>query len=167
MIRKHKRYSRPRKAYDINRIGDENKLVARYGLKNKREIWKAEAKIDNIRGQAKTLITASQEEQQKLIDKLNKIGLNVGRIADILALKKEDWLKRRLQSVLIEKNLAKTPKGARQMIAHKHVAISGNIVNIPSYVVPVEEEDKIEIVRLKTREMRKVEKKDVGRVENG
>ena len=140
--------------YDKNRIEEENKLVERYGLKNKREIWKAEARIGDIRRQAKNLITASQEEQKKLIDKLNKIGLNIGNIADILALKKEDWLKRRLQSIVVEKKLARTAKSARQLIAHKHIAISGNIVNIPSYIVPVEEESEIQVVRLKTREMK-------------
>jgi len=159
MIRKHKRYSRPRKAFDIIRIDEENKLVAKYGLKSKREIWKANSRISEIRNQAKNLITASQEEQEALISKLNKIGLNVSQIPDILALKKEDWLKRRLQSVVVDKDLAKTPKAARQLIAHKHIAINGNIVNIPSYVVPVDEENEITLVRMKTIEMHKKGKK--------
>lgn len=158
MIRKHKIYSRPRKAYDSARIAEENRLVARYGLKNKREIWKADSAVDNIRSQAKKLITASVEEQKKLISKLDKMGFKVEKIADILALKKEDWLKRRLQSIIVEKQIAKTPKAARQLISHKHISVSGNIVNIPSYLVHVNEEDKISVVRLKTKEMRKLEK---------
>ena len=147
-IRKHKKYSRPRKAYDKVRIEEENELVKNYGLKNKREIWKAEAAVDKIRRQAKQLITKSQEEQKIFFDKLNKIGLKVDKIADVLALKKEDWLKRRLQSILIEKQLAKTPKEARQFIVHKHVAILGNIVNVPSYVVGRDEEKNISLVKL-------------------
>jgi len=158
MIRKHKIYSRPRKAYDKVRIEDENRLVERYGLKSKREIWKADAAIDNIRNQAKKLITASQEEQAKLTNRLNKMGFAVEKIADILALNKEDWLKRRLQSIIVSKGMAKTGKEARQLIAHKHVSVSGNIVNIPSYIVQVEEEDKIKLVKIKTAEMRKLEK---------
>jgi len=172
MIRKHKRFSRPRKAFDITRIDEENKLVNKYGLKSKREIWKANSRISEIRNQAKNLITASQEEQKALIIKLNKMGFEVSMISDILALKKEDWLRRRLQSVIVDKGLAKTPKAARQLIAHKHIAISENIVNIPSYVVPVDEEDKITLVRMKTIEMRKKEKKEKvnkpeGEEENG
>ena len=158
MLRKHKRFNRPRKAYDKVRIEDENKLVERYGLKSKREIWKAEARIGDIRRQAKTLITASGEEQAKLINKLNTLGLNVDKIADILALDKEDWLKRRLQSIVSEKKYATTPKSARQLISHKHIAIDGKIVNIPSYIVSVDEEDKISVVNLKTKEMKKHEK---------
>ena len=44
MIRKHKLYKRPRKLFDISRIKDEDELVKKYGLKNKKEIWKAKAK---------------------------------------------------------------------------------------------------------------------------
>jgi small subunit ribosomal protein S4 len=165
MIRKHKIYSKPRKAYDSARIAEENRLVARYGLKNKREIWKADAAIDNIRNQAKNLITASGEEQEKLINKLNKMGFKVEKIADILALKEENWLKRRLQSIVVEKQIAKTPKAARQLIAHKHISVSENIINIPSYLVHVNEEDKISVVGLKTKEMRKAEK--IKGVKNG
>ena len=145
-IRKKKKYRRPKKLYDKVRIEEENVLVKTYGLKNKKEIWKAEAAIERIRNQAKKLITASEEEQEILYNKLNKIGFKVAKIADILDLNKEDWLKRRLQSVLIIKNLAK-PREARQMIVHKHVAIDNKIVNIPSYIVKVEEEDKIKIIR--------------------
>jgi len=145
MIRKHKRYSRPRKLYDKARIENENLLLKRYGLKSKREIWKAEAAVDRIRKQAKSLITSSKEEQEKLFEKLRKIGFNIKNTADALALNKENWLKRRLQSLVVEKKLARTPKEARQLIAHKHISIGGKRINIPSYIVPVDEEDKIEI----------------------
>lgn len=160
MIRKHKIYSRPRKAYDKNRIEDENRLMERYGLKNKREIWKADSAVDTIRNQAKKLITAGKDEQDKLISRLKKLGFNVSGISDILGLTKEDYLKRRLQSIVIEKQFARTAKGARQLVSHKHIAINGKIVNIPSYIVPTEEEDKITIVRLKTREMSELNKKE-------
>lgn len=145
-IRKKKKFSRPRKIYDKQRIEEENGLVSRYGLKNKREIWKAEAAIARIRNRAKILITAGKEEQEKLFDKLNSLGFKVKNIADVLDLNKEDWLKRRLQSIIILKNLAK-PREARQLISHKHVAIEGNIVNIPSYMVKVDEEDKIRVFK--------------------
>ncbi len=137
--------------YDKARIEEENVLVKRYGLKSKREIWKADAEIGRIRSRAKKLITSSIEEQEKLIEKLNKIGIKVSNIADILSLNKENWLKRRLQSIVAEKKIAKTPKSARQLISHKHVAISGRIVNIPSYIVSVEDEGNIQIVKLKEK----------------
>ena len=146
MIRKKKNFSRPRKAFDIVRIKAENELLKKYGLKNKKEIWKAEAAVGKVRNLGKKLITADREEQEKLFNKLNKWGLKVKTISDILGLDKEAWLKRRLQSIIISKNLAK-PKEARQLIAHKHVAIDGKIINVPSYVVEVDEENKIQVLR--------------------
>lgn len=136
-------FKKPRKLYDKSRIEEENKLVTKYGLKNKKEIWKAESEIGKIRKQAKGLITAELEKQKILINKLKKIGFKVEKISDVLGLNKEDWLRRRLQSIVNEKKLASTVKGARQLIVHKHITIEGRVVNIPGYMVKIDDEDKI------------------------
>ena len=44
MKRKHKTYSRPKRPFDKARIEEEAKIKEEFGLKNKREIWKADAK---------------------------------------------------------------------------------------------------------------------------
>ncbi len=143
--RKHKKYRKPKKSYDRARIDEEDLLVKKYGLKNKTEIWKAESEISEIRRRAKELLTKSDEDSEKFIAKLNKQGFVVKNIADILALDKEDYLKRRLQSILVEKKIANSPRQARQFITHKHVTINNNAINIPSYIVPVDEENKINL----------------------
>jgi len=158
-IRKKKKYNRPRQIYDSQRIQEENLLVQQYGLKNKKEIWKADAAIGRLRAQAKEMITASEEDRKHLFDKLNKIGFKVEKIADVLGLEKEDWLKRRLQTIVYKKGLAQSPKGARQKITHKHIMIDGNVVNTPSYIVKVEEENKITERKKKVKKP-KVEKKE-------
>lgn len=142
--RKHKIYSRPRKAFDKARIEEEDKLIKEYGLKSKREIWKAESYANKMRKQAKEIIT-KPDKQKILFDKLNKKGFNVKKIADILALQKEDILKRRLQTIIVKKNLSKTPKHARQLIVHKHVFVGSKVVNAPSYIVELNEEKNIKI----------------------
>lgn len=152
--RKRKKYSKPRKLYDKIRIEEENELIKKYGLKKKKEIWKADAATERLRGKAKRLITASEESKQKLFSKLNKSGLKVKTISDVLGLKKEDLLRRRLQSILIQKNLA-NPKEARQLIIHKHVSINGNIVNRPGYIVDINEEDKIRVFKKLKKEKEK------------
>ncbi|MBU1136579.1 MAG: 30S ribosomal protein S4 [Nanoarchaeota archaeon] len=162
-IRKKKRYSRPRKLFDKLRIDEEKELKKQYGLKNKKELWKAEASIERIRNQAKNLVTASKEKQDILFNKLNKMGFKVEKTADVLDLKKEDWLKRRLQSMIVSKKLAKL-KEARQLIAHKHVTINGSIVNVPSYVVNVDEEDKIKVNKPQIKKI--IEKKELKLKEN-
>ncbi len=156
MKRKKKKYNKPRKKFDKVRIEEENILIKRYGLKNKKEIWKADAEINKIRTKAKKLITGTEEEKQKLIQKLISTGFKVENIADILGLDKENILKRRLQTILVEKKLARTPKQARQLITHKKVMIEGKKVNSPSYIISLDKENKIEIIPAKLKKRKKV-----------
>jgi small subunit ribosomal protein S4 len=152
MKRQHKSYSRPKRPFDKSRIDEEAKIKKEFGLKNKKEIWKAEAKVKSMREKAKRLISASEEEQKSLFDRLNKVGMNVKSIGDILSLNKTDYFNRRLQTILVKKKLATTIKGARQLIIHKKVLIDGKVVNSPSYVVPVKLEDKITIKSKKIKQ---------------
>jgi len=149
MKRKHKLYSRPKKPFDKKRIEEEAELKKEFGLKNKKEIWRAVAKVALIRKKAKNLISSNEKEQRALIEKLNKIGLNVKSISDILGLNKTDYLNRRLQTIMVKKRIANTSKHARQLIAHKKVLVDGKVVSIPSYILSSDLENKIE---LKTKE---------------
>lgn len=151
MKRKHKTYSRPRRPFDKVRIDEEAGIKETFGLKNKKEIWKAEAQIKTIREKAKKLISASAEEQQALFNRLKKIGLEVNSISDVLGLDKSDYLNRRLQTVLVNKKLAKTAKGARQLIAHRKILVNGRVVSSPSYIVQIEMENKITLKKNKVK----------------
>ncbi len=143
--RKRKKFSRPRQLFDRVRMDQENAIVEKYGLKNKREIWKAKTKISRIRRRAKELIGVSMEEQKEFFDKLNKLGLKISEISDALALTENDLLERRLQTIVFKKSLANTVKQARQLIVHKHVLVDGSIVNTPSVWVNKSMESKINI----------------------
>ncbi len=143
MKRKHKKYSRPKRPFDKKRIEEEAQIKKEFGLKNKREIWRAEAQIKSIREKAKKLISAEEEKQKELFERLKKKGFNVNSIADVLGLDKRDYLKRRLQTILFEKKLAPTIKTARQLIVHRKVLINDRVIDSPSYIVPVELEEKI------------------------
>ena len=158
MKRKHKTYSRPKRPFDKSRIEEEGKIKKEFGLKNKKEIWKADAKVKSIREKAKKLIKASPEEQKALFERLQKIGLKVDSIADVLALDIEDYLGRRLQTIVAKKELAHTTKSARQKITHKKVLVDGKVINKPSYIVPVELEGKITIKKSKKKLKKKEEK---------
>ena len=166
MKRKHKTYSRPKRPFDKMRIEEEAEIKKEFGLKNKREIWKADAKIKSIREQAKKLISANSEEQKDLFKRLKKIGLEVNSIADILSLNKEDYLKRRLQTVVVNKKLATTTKGARQLITHKRVLVNEKIVDSPSYIVPVELEGEISLKKGKVKKEKPKKEVEEGDVEN-
>ena len=145
MLKKKKRYSRPKRSFDKKRIEEEAEIKEKYGLKNKKEIWKAEARIKSMREKAKNLISAGQEEQCALFDRLGKIGIKVNSITDILGLDKRDYLEQRLQTILVKKMMARSMKSARQLITHKKVLINGKIISSPSYIVPLNLRDKINL----------------------
>lgn len=164
MLKKHKTYLKPKRPFDKARIDSELKIKRDFGLKNKREIWKAEAKVKAMREKAKSLIKESEEEQQKLFDQLKKIGLEVNAIGDVLALEAKDYLERRLQTIVAKKGLAPTIRSARQMISHRRVYVDGRVVDKPSFIVPVELEDKIEIKA--SRKQKKPQSQESSQEEN-
>jgi len=66
-------------------------------------------------------------------------------ISDILALTEESIFSRRLQTFVVRKKLATTMRGARQLIVHKNVLVDKKIVNIPSFLVTLDLENKISL----------------------
>ena len=62
-------------------------------------------------------------------------------LENILDLTVEDILRRRLQTIVFQKGLARTAKEARMFVVHGHIALDGKKVNSPSYVVKKGEED--------------------------
>ncbi|MEK6840346.1 MAG: 30S ribosomal protein S4 [Nanoarchaeota archaeon] len=160
MKRKEKSYSRPKRPFDKSRIEEEAKIKEEYGLKNKKEIWKADSQIKSVREKAKKLISAGHEKQKALLERLKKIGFKAGSISDILSLEKKDYLNRRLQTIVFKKRLARSPKHARQMIVHKKILVNGRIIDSPSYLVPVGFEEKILIKQGKIPTTIEVETKE-------
>tara|TARA_Y100000310_G_C20634010_1_gene790209 strand:- start:1206 stop:1700 length:495 start_codon:yes stop_codon:yes gene_type:complete len=158
MKRKHKKYSKPKRPFDKERIIEEDEMRKEFGLKNKKEIWKSESEIKKIRERAKKLIASDEKQQQEFFDRLKKIGFEVNSIADVLSLDKKDFLKRRLQTIVVAKKIATTQKNARQMITHKKIIVNNSVVDSPSYIVPVLLEDKISLKtkqKSKTKEIKK------------
>jgi small subunit ribosomal protein S4 len=157
MIKQKPLFSRPKKAFELTRIKEENTLLKKYGLKNKREVWKTLARINYFRRRAKELASAPQEEQVVFLNKLKNLGLTVETTADVLDLKPENLLERRLPTIVAKKKMATTPQQARQLVVHKKVLISGNVVNAPSYIVKTSEENEITIKESKKPKAKKAE----------
>ena len=143
MKKKHASYSRPKRPFDKERIDEEARIKKEFGLKNKKEIWKAEAKIKSMREKAKKLISADPEEQKSLFVRLKKIGLDVNSITDVLSLDRKDYLNRRLQTIVVKKKIAKTQKSARQLITHRKILVGEKVVSSPSYIVPIDLEERV------------------------
>lgn len=144
-----KKFKKPRHPYIKERILEELEYIGKYGLRNKREFWKMRTLLANWRKIARESRKLPHEQavevQQELIKKMNRIGV-IGSEAvfeDVLLVSVEDILKRRLQTLVFEKGLAKTVYEARQRIIHKHIAIGDKIINSPSHIVNKNEEDLI------------------------
>jgi small subunit ribosomal protein S4 len=149
-----RRYDTPSHPWNAERIAEEKTLVRKYGLKNKREVWKAQTKLRSFRGTARLLLSQQhtglgqvEKESKQLLRRLNRMGYlsQEATLDDVLGLGLENVLTRRLQTVVYLKGFASTPKQARQFIVHGHVTINGRKVTVPSYPVPRDEEDAIEL----------------------
>jgi len=147
-----KKYETPSHPWQEDRIKLENELIKKYGLKNKKEIWKAETRLKKYRTQARELLAKvstgdpqiKKESSQLLIhlDRVNILPTN-STLDDVLALNTESILSRRLQTLTYLKGLANTPTHARQLISHGHIAIGTRRITVPSYVVTRDEEGEI------------------------
>jgi len=146
-----KKYSKPSHPWRIARIEEENAICKEYGIPKKNELWKAIAKLESFKNQAKKLSTLqgvqADLERDNLFKKLQSYNLiNIGDSTDaILGITLKNVLDRRLQTLILKKGLTKTMKQARQMITHRHVSINNKIVSSPSYIVKVAEESSLSI----------------------
>ncbi len=150
MKRQRKGYQSPTKPWDKTRIDTEKIIIKNYGLKSKREIWRAQAMLRKYRRLAREVVGKQDETRQKvLMDKLMKFGMTGkdSTVDTVLGLTVEDFLNRRLQTVLHKKGMCSTPKQARQFITHGNVMIGDRKIKFPSYMVPIDEEDKIVLAK--------------------
>lgn len=144
-----KKYDTPSHPWNADRIKEENKLVNKYGLKNKKEVWKAETTVKRYRRDARELLGMSSEqnvkERKQLLGHLINMGIlgDKAKLEDVLNLTLEDVLRRRLQTMVHQKGLANTAKQARLMVVHGHIALDGKKVDSPSYLVKSGQEDLI------------------------
>ena len=150
--RPRKTFSRPKNPWRSEQLAGELYLVGTYGLRNKRELWKTQGQLSEIRKQARRLLAAPAEvrtrEERKLLDSLKRRGL-LGEgvtLDEVLNLSVEDLLARRLQTMIYKKGAAVSPLQARQLIVHGHVKIGQRIIDIPGYCVTAEEEDTIQMM---------------------
>ena len=146
-----KMWRKPKRPLNYDLLNEELHVLGTFGLKNKRELWKAHTELSRIRNQARSLLALTQDiritKEPILMKSLARVGLvkENSTLDDVLNLKVADFLSRRLQTFIQKKESIKSPYLARQIVVHGHVMIGDRVVNIPSYTVKVEEEDQIHL----------------------
>jgi len=148
-----RKYDTPSHPWRSDRIKNETDIQSRYGLKNKREVWKAKSLVRNFRVQSRDLQARlrtgekqAEIEMKQLLDKCGRLGLLPSEgttLNDVLAINVENILSRRFQTMVFQKGMAHSHDQARQFIVHGHIAIKGRIVTIPGYLVRRSEENEI------------------------
>jgi small subunit ribosomal protein S4 len=142
-------WRKPKRPLNYELKMDELKTLGTFGLRTKRELWKAHTELSRVRQQARSLLSLRQEVRAEkepiLMNSLARIGLvsSDATLDDVLNLNATDLLSRRLQTIVTKKLGFKTPYQARQAVIHGHIMIGERKVDIPSYTVTVEEEDSV------------------------
>jgi small subunit ribosomal protein S4 len=146
-------YDKPKHPWQGDRIKAENELIKKYGLKNKKELWKAQTLLRRFRQRSRELQAQvryqdkqAEKERTELLGRLGLMGLlplEGASLNDVLALDIEAILSRRFQTMAYVKGLAYSTKQSRQLIVHGHAAIGDRKVTIPGYYVKRDEENLI------------------------
>ena len=142
-------WRKPKRPLNYELKMEELKTLGTFGLRTKRELWKAHTELSRVRHQARSLLALRQEIREEkepiLMQSLARIGLvsSGATLDDVLNLNANDLLSRRLQTIVTKKFGFKTPYQARQAVIHGHIMIGDRKVDIPSYTVTVAEEDSI------------------------
>ncbi|KAH0575411.1 Ribosomal protein S9 [Spironucleus salmonicida] len=149
-----KTYSTPKRRFEKSRIMSELELAGKYGLRNKREIYRARLALAKMRSAARNLLTLDAHDQKRVIEgdallrRLHALGVldaEKNELDHILSLTVENVLERRLQTILANNSTTKSVHQARVWIRHGHIQIGNQIVNIPSYLVRTSSEQHIRI----------------------
>ncbi|KAA6377136.1 MAG: putative 40S ribosomal protein S9 [Streblomastix strix] len=147
-------FKTPRHPFERERIDSELRACAEYGLKNKRELWRVAHSLSKLREKSRELLTLDPKDERRIFEgaaiirRLTLLGVldkEHQALDYVLGLKVQDFMDRRLQTLVLKKKLAKSIHHARLMITQGHIRIGKQIVTVPSYMVRVKSESHIDL----------------------
>ncbi|KAG5442801.1 hypothetical protein CRM22_000738 [Opisthorchis felineus] len=172
-----KTYTTPRRPFEKERLDQELKLIGEYGLRNKREVWRVKYMLAKIRKSARELLTLDEKDPRRLfggsalLRRLVRVGVlpeDKMKLDFVLGLKIEDFLERRLQTLVFKLGLARSIHHARVLIRQRHIGVRKQMVNCPGYLVRLDSSKHIDFTlnspygsggpgRVKRKKMRKAQ----------
>jgi ribosomal protein uS4 len=136
-LRSKRKYIKDR-SYDKNRYNLDRNLIVEFGLRNKKQIGKYKYLIKKYR----RIYRLNQDgliKKQIFMDVINKLTrqgiLQEGKT--ILDLTIQDFLNRRLQTIVFNLKLSRSQLHARQLITHKHIKVNNLVTSVPSRIINI------------------------------
>merc|ERR1711948_237177 len=148
-----KTFKTPRRPFEKERLDAEMKLLGEYGLKNKREIWRVNLQVAKMRKAARELLTLDEHDPRRIFEgaalmrRLHNYGIlpeNQKQLDYVLQLTVNNVLERRLQTLVFKLGFAKSVHQARVFIRQRHIRVGKQLVDIPSFLVRVENQNLID-----------------------
>ena len=138
-----------------------------------------------LRNAARELLTLDVDDPRRIIDgdailrRCTRLGLldeDKQALDYVLGLKINEFMERRLQTVVFKLGLARSIHHARVLIKQRHIRVGKQIVNTPSFMVRTDSQKHIDFAmnsplgggrpgRVKRRNLANKAKKDAGPVE--
>ena len=148
-----KTFKKPRRPFEKERLDSELKMVGQFGLRGKRELWRVQLKLSQMRKAARTLLTLDEDDPRRMFEgeallrRMMRYGVldeSKRELDYVLALTPSDFLERRLQTLVFKLGLAKSIHHARVLIRQRHIRVGKQIVNVPSFLVRTDSQKHID-----------------------
>merc|ERR1711990_890018 len=148
-----KTFKKPRRPFEKERLDSELKVVGEYCLRNKRELWRVQFALNKLRNAARVLLTLDEKDPKRIFEgeaimrRMRNYGLldeTQDKLDYVLALGPEQFLERRLQTLVFKLGLAKSVHHARVLIRQRHIRVGKQIVNVPSFLVRADSQKHID-----------------------
>jgi small subunit ribosomal protein S9e len=145
----------PRRPYEKERLDNELCLVGKFGLRNKREVWRVQLTLAKIRKAARELLTLEEKDPRRLFEgaallrRMSRYGLlseGERKLDYVLGLTLNKFMERRLQTrIYKEGGQARSIHHARCLIRQRHIKVGKDLVNASQFQVRTESEKKIDL----------------------